>query len=87
MADDGSGADITIPSFLLYKGDADKIKAKLGNNELVQVSHRPPHEKARTLHPRHTSRHLDHDSEGRVPVYFMPCAPLIAESAAVETSR
>ncbi|TFJ86979.1 hypothetical protein NSK_001313 [Nannochloropsis salina CCMP1776] len=37
MADDGSGADITIPSFLLYKPDADAIKEKLRQESLVQV--------------------------------------------------
>lgn len=37
MADDGSGADITIPSFLLYKPDADKVKDVLDKKELVQV--------------------------------------------------
>lgn len=37
MADDGSGADITIPSFLLYKPDADAIKAKLRETDFVQV--------------------------------------------------
>jgi hypothetical protein len=26
MADDGSGADIFLPSFLLFKGDADQSK-------------------------------------------------------------
>jgi hypothetical protein len=36
MADDGSGADITIPSFLLYKPDADAIKEKLRQESLVQ---------------------------------------------------
>lgn len=39
MADDGSGADITIPSFLLYKPDADKIKAELKKEHSVQVQH------------------------------------------------
>ena len=37
MADDGSGADITIPSFLLYKPDSDAIKGKLREASLVQV--------------------------------------------------
>lgn len=37
MADDGSGADITIPSFLLYKPDADAIKSKLRETDFVQV--------------------------------------------------
>jgi len=40
MADDGSGADITIPSFLLYKPDADAIKEKLRQESLVQVEGR-----------------------------------------------
>jgi len=38
MADDGSGADISIPSFLMFKHDADKIKAEVKNNGPVQVS-------------------------------------------------
>ena len=29
MADDGSGADISIPSFLMFKQDADPIKAEV----------------------------------------------------------
>lgn len=37
MADDGSGADVSIPSFLIFKMDADKIKAELKNNRPVQV--------------------------------------------------
>jgi hypothetical protein len=37
MADDGSGADITIPSFLLYKPDADAVKTKLRETDFVQV--------------------------------------------------
>jgi hypothetical protein len=37
MADDGSGADISIPSFLLFKQDADKIKAVLISNKTVRV--------------------------------------------------
>ncbi|GMI33414.1 hypothetical protein TeGR_g13315, partial [Tetraparma gracilis] len=37
MADDGSGADITVPSFLLFKQDADLIKAQLKQNSIVQV--------------------------------------------------
>lgn len=46
MADDGSGADITIPSFLLYKPDADKIKAELKKEHSVQV---PQHTEDQTL--------------------------------------
>jgi hypothetical protein len=37
MADDGSGADISIPSFLLYKTDADKIIAEVKENRPVQA--------------------------------------------------
>lgn len=38
MADDGSGSDITIPSFLLFKEDADPIKQVLMSNQQVRVS-------------------------------------------------
>mmetsp|Transcript_13071 Transcript_13071/g.22212 ORF Transcript_13071/g.22212 Transcript_13071/m.22212 type:complete len:508 (+) Transcript_13071:1614-3137(+) len=37
MADDGSGSDITIPSFLMFKQDADPIKAFLKNNTVVRM--------------------------------------------------
>jgi hypothetical protein len=37
MADDGSGTDITIPSFLMFKRDADTIKAKLRANQTVEM--------------------------------------------------
>ena len=37
MADDGSGSDISIPSFLLFKEDADPIGQSLLNNEHVRV--------------------------------------------------
>lgn len=37
MADDGSGADITIPSFLMFKQDADPIKAQVMANHMVMV--------------------------------------------------
>jgi hypothetical protein len=37
MADDGSGADISIPSFLIFKEDADPIKQVLKNNTQVRV--------------------------------------------------
>jgi len=37
MADDGSGADISIPSFLMFKRDADKLKAEVQLNRPVQV--------------------------------------------------
>lgn len=37
MADDGSGADISIPSFLVYKRDADKIIKVLKDDQPVQV--------------------------------------------------
>jgi len=37
MADDGSGNDISIPAFLVFKQDADVIKAELRANTMVQV--------------------------------------------------
>jgi hypothetical protein len=37
MADDGSGADITIPSFLMFKQDADPIKNSLKENAMVRM--------------------------------------------------
>lgn len=37
MADDGSGQDISIPSFLMFKRDADKIKDELTQNRPVQI--------------------------------------------------
>jgi hypothetical protein len=38
MADDGTGADITIPSFLVYKQDADKIRKEMvDSNQPVRV--------------------------------------------------
>lgn len=37
MADDGSGGDISIPSFLMFKTDADQIKAEVRANHMVQV--------------------------------------------------
>eukprot|EP00526_Cylindrotheca_closterium_P013309 CAMPEP_0113653108 /NCGR_PEP_ID=MMETSP0017_2-20120614/28389_1 /TAXON_ID=2856 /ORGANISM="Cylindrotheca closterium" /LENGTH=522 /DNA_ID=CAMNT_0000566051 /DNA_START=268 /DNA_END=1836 /DNA_ORIENTATION=- /assembly_acc=CAM_ASM_000147 len=37
MADDGSGSDISIPSFLIFKRDADLIKTELKNNSPVQL--------------------------------------------------
>ena len=37
MADDGSGADISIPSFLMFKRDADAVKAELKSNRPVQI--------------------------------------------------
>jgi len=37
MADDGSGSDITIPSFLMFKKDADEVKAELRANNMVQI--------------------------------------------------
>eukprot|EP00978_Attheya_sp_CCMP212_P021224 scaffold61816_cov54-Attheya_sp.AAC.1 len=37
MADDGSGADISIPSFLMFKQDADPIKAELMANHPVRM--------------------------------------------------
>jgi hypothetical protein len=38
MADDGSGADITIPSFLMFKQDADPIIETLKKNTIVRMS-------------------------------------------------
>jgi hypothetical protein len=37
MADDGSGSDISIPSFFMFKLDADKVKEQLKNDNPVQV--------------------------------------------------
>lgn len=37
MADDGSGGDISIPSFLMFKVDADEIKAEVQANHMVQI--------------------------------------------------
>jgi hypothetical protein len=37
MADDGSGADISIPSYLMFKHDADLVKAELIANRPVQI--------------------------------------------------
>lgn len=37
MADDGSGSDISIPSFLMFKQDADPIKAELQANHMVRM--------------------------------------------------
>lgn len=37
MADDGSGADITIPSFLMFKQDADPVKDYLKQNKMVRA--------------------------------------------------
>jgi len=37
MADDGSGSDISIPSFLMFKQDADIVKAQLQANKMVQI--------------------------------------------------
>jgi hypothetical protein len=37
MADDGSGADISIPSFLMFKRDADAVKTELKSNRPVQI--------------------------------------------------
>jgi len=37
MADDGSGGDISIPSFLMFKKDADEVKAELRANHMVQI--------------------------------------------------
>jgi len=37
MADDGSGSDISIPSFLMFKPDADKVKEQLKDDHPVQM--------------------------------------------------
>ena len=37
MADDGSGSDISIPSFLMFKHDADKVKEQLIDDHPVQI--------------------------------------------------
>eukprot|EP00527_Entomoneis_sp_CCMP2396_P002038 CAMPEP_0198140070 /NCGR_PEP_ID=MMETSP1443-20131203/3277_1 /TAXON_ID=186043 /ORGANISM="Entomoneis sp., Strain CCMP2396" /LENGTH=559 /DNA_ID=CAMNT_0043802381 /DNA_START=129 /DNA_END=1808 /DNA_ORIENTATION=- len=37
MADDGSGSDISIPSFLVFKEDADEIKKVLMDNVQVRI--------------------------------------------------
>jgi hypothetical protein len=37
MADDGSGSDISIPSFLMFKHDADKVKERLQDDQPVQL--------------------------------------------------
>lgn len=37
MADDGSGSDISIPSFLMFKQDADAVKAELYKDTMVQM--------------------------------------------------
>mmetsp|Transcript_14896 Transcript_14896/g.17101 ORF Transcript_14896/g.17101 Transcript_14896/m.17101 type:complete len:515 (-) Transcript_14896:94-1638(-) len=37
MADDGSGSDITIPSFLMFKQDADPIREELKQNHMVRM--------------------------------------------------
>jgi hypothetical protein len=37
MSDDGSGADVTIPSYLMYKQDADPIKNMLMQNKAVRM--------------------------------------------------
>jgi len=37
MADDGSGADVTIPSYLMFKQDADPIKETLKQDKIVRI--------------------------------------------------
>jgi hypothetical protein len=37
MADDGSGSDISIPSYLMFKHDADLVKEELLANRAVQI--------------------------------------------------
>eukprot|EP00536_Pseudo-nitzschia_multiseries_P002862 jgi/Psemu1/294997/fgenesh1_pm.39_\ len=38
MTDDGSGYDVTIPSFLMYKQDADPVKEALKQNQVVSMT-------------------------------------------------
>jgi len=38
MADDGSGTDITIPAMLMFKQDADRIKAELNKKHPVRMT-------------------------------------------------
>ena len=49
MADDGSGQDISIPSFLMFKRDADLVKVE----QLVQQAHVPVGGAARTNMAQH----------------------------------
>eukprot|EP00549_Striatella_unipunctata_P004458 CAMPEP_0118699036 /NCGR_PEP_ID=MMETSP0800-20121206/15614_1 /TAXON_ID=210618 ORGANISM="Striatella unipunctata, Strain CCMP2910" /NCGR_SAMPLE_ID=MMETSP0800 /ASSEMBLY_ACC=CAM_ASM_000638 /LENGTH=514 /DNA_ID=CAMNT_0006599085 /DNA_START=68 /DNA_END=1612 /DNA_ORIENTATION=- len=37
MADDGSGSDISIPSFLMFKTDADAVKEEVKKGQFVQL--------------------------------------------------
>jgi len=37
MADDGSGSDITIPAFLMFKHDSDKVKDVVTGGDIVQI--------------------------------------------------
>eukprot|EP00568_Trieres_chinensis_P009727 CAMPEP_0183307486 /NCGR_PEP_ID=MMETSP0160_2-20130417/17574_1 /TAXON_ID=2839 ORGANISM="Odontella Sinensis, Strain Grunow 1884" /NCGR_SAMPLE_ID=MMETSP0160_2 /ASSEMBLY_ACC=CAM_ASM_000250 /LENGTH=65 /DNA_ID=CAMNT_0025471081 /DNA_START=189 /DNA_END=386 /DNA_ORIENTATION=- len=37
MADDGSGSDISVPSFLMCKQDGDPVKAELMVNHMVRM--------------------------------------------------
>jgi len=37
MADDGSGSDISVPAFLMFKHDADKVKDQVMQDNIVQV--------------------------------------------------
>jgi len=37
MADDGSGADISVPAFLMFKHDADRVKDEVMQNNMVQL--------------------------------------------------
>jgi hypothetical protein len=37
MADDGSGSDISIPSYLMFKQDADVVKVELEANHPVLI--------------------------------------------------
>jgi len=53
MHDDGSGGDISIPSFLMLKMDADEIKAELRANNLVQVE-------MQWANPSHNNEHTEY---------------------------
>jgi hypothetical protein len=37
MADDGSGADVTIPSYLMFKQDVDPIIKELKEDNMVRI--------------------------------------------------
>jgi hypothetical protein len=76
VADDGSGGDITIPSFLVFKHDADKMKVELMNNTHIQV------EKSWVL--PHPDDRVEYElwtiPEDPVSLDFLLTFPLIAEA-------